>query len=774
MTFLWNPWKDVVKCLPYRHIVSRGIWVGDNPLKFSTPVFMVQIAVSTFFMGSLDFLLRPYGAIIIGPRVLGFLDFFRKFIFSHQSLYVLETCQNIGAIFFLFLVGLKMDMRIVYGSGRKELLIGVSAGVAPVLLTTFIAVTFRHFLPPESQTTLVLTLVAMIEAQTSFHVVACLLSDLKILNSEIGRLAIASSMISNTCSWGVLIVLWVVSESATVSVSKALFMLGSIVCLVLMVNLLLKPIMHWMVKQIPQGTNNMEEVHVCVVFLMVLFCSFLGQYMGHPPGVGPIILGLAVPPGPPLAETIEDKLESIVSAVFLPLFYVASTGKGGKIAGLDLLGVMFVELIIALAFLLKIIGTVLPSIYCGVSLNDSIVLGLIIASQGLVDLMNFSRALIFNKLNEEVYTLMVYSSIVIAGITSVLVKLMYKPSMDYVAYKITLGNSMRNTEFRILACIYRDFNVSSIIHLLKASNPTQENPISLYLLHLIELQRLAPPFLISHKKNDDNSIYYNRSKNIINAFRFFEKQNENTFSFNSFSAMSPCVTMHQDICSLAKDKRVAIIILPFHKQFNLDGLLESNNAIRTTNTSVLKFSPCSVGLLIDRRRTSANSSIASSRSYSHILIIFLGGADDREVLTYGMHMVQNSSTTLTVVRFNVVDNKNNDLDTEKEFDVELLKDFQRKYVGKERINYREEMVTDGLGIIKAIRAIEDPFDLIMVGRQRGRESELFNGLSEWNEYPELGFIGDMLATSNSHEDVSILVVQQTLQSSDDRTYTVLV
>ncbi|KAL5703421.1 hypothetical protein ACHQM5_028514 [Ranunculus cassubicifolius] len=680
-----------------------------------------------------------------------------------------------------------MDIRMANGSGRKALFIGITVGFLPVLITAAVAYSFGpmfHYLKSDISS---FESVALVASQTSFHVVACLLTDLEILNSEIGRLAIASSMISNICSLSVLVTTLAVTESLKegANVKDGFYRIGSMLGLVLFMHVLMRPIMHWIVRRVPEGTNRVRGLDVFIVSVMILVSTFVGQCLGQPPGMGPLILGLAVPPGPPLAETIEDKLETIVSYVFLPLFYVASSAKsGGEINYIFIPPTVqpdgtvskmvpaphILALLIAfLAFLIKILGTILPSMCSGVSFNDSLVLGLILASQGLVDLIYFSGALAYDHIDPKFYTILIYVSMATSGLTSVLVKVMYRSSMDHLAYtKRSIGDSLDVTNFQILACVYRDYNVPNVIKILEASNATDKSPISLYLLHLIALRRIAPPFLISHKRFDDSSIFYNRSKHIINAFRLFQKQNTKKVSLDSFSALCPCSTMHQDICSLAVDKTATLIILPFHRQFNLDGIIEANTTIRNVNSNVLKYSPCSVGILIDQRRISASKSTTQSKSSFHIALIFLGGADDREALTYGMRMVDNPSNTITVIRFRLVGDLNGNLTKDFNLDVDLLDEFKGKFLGKEGVNYIEEEVSDGFGILEVLREFADTFDLIMVGRQHGKKRKIFNRFTEWIEYPELGFMGDMLASSKLHEEASILVLQRNFQISVDR------
>ncbi|PIA37456.1 hypothetical protein AQUCO_03000199v1 [Aquilegia coerulea] len=665
-----------------------------------------------------------------------------------------------------------MDINMITKSGAKSLVIGFASFAFPLIITMPVAFIVKSYLTSDTNLGSMLPYIALTESQTSFHVIFSLLADLKLLNSEIGRLAMSSSMISNVFCFITLLLKMTLEESFQASSSNwSVLKVTSIVCMVMVVMYIMRPIMLWIVRQTPEGSSNVKEVHVLLIFLMVLATSFFGQVVGQPVLFGPMILGLAVPPGPPLGTTLQSKLDSVVSSILLPLYYVGSVGRTDRL-DITATGLRLVMLIAFLAFLGKLIGAVLPSMYCEMPFQDALALGLIMGSQGLVDLHLYRRALFFGVINNGVYTIMIYCSVVIAGTTSIWVKFMYRPSRRYMLSKSTLQQNINSTEFRILACVYRESNAPTIIEILEASNPVRESPIGVYLLHLIELQRIATPLLIAHRKNDTYSIHYNRSRRIINAFNLFEKQNQGLVSLMSFTAMSPYGSMHDDICSLAVDRKTSLIILPFHKQRTLDGLVETNNSIRSVNRNVLQLSPCSVGILIDRGDPSTGTSrmLGTKDAYYNIAIIFLGGADDREVLTYAMRMGDHPHTTLTVIRFRPADDKEATIMTkDKRLDTEIISEYKHRFMGNDRMSYREEVVNDGIGIITVTKAMGDSYDLIMVGRQHsGRESDLVNkGLVEWNEYPELGFLGDMFATSESQTEVSILVLQQHCYISED-------
>ena len=52
------------------------------------------------------------------------------------------------------------------------------------------------------------------------------------------------------------------------------------------------------------------------------------------------------------------------------------------------------------------------------------------------------------------------------------------------------------------------------------------------------------------------------------------------------------------------------------------------------------------------------------------------------------------------------------------------------------------------------------YDLYILGHGKGRNSLVLSNLMEWTDCPELGVIGDMLASNSFDSCSSVLVVQQ--------------
>lgn len=386
-------------------------------------------------------------------------------------------------------------------------------------------------------------------------------------------------------------------------------------------------------------------------------------------------------------------------------------------------------------------------------------------------------------LDDESFAIMVIVAVVMTAIITPIVTSIYKPARKFIPYKRrTIQRSKPDAELRMLVCIHTPRNVPTIINLLEASHPSKRSPLCVYVLHLVELTGRASAMLIVHNTRKSGRPALNRtqaqSDHIINAFENYE-QHAGCVSVQPLTAISPYSTMHEDICNLAEDKRVAFIIIPFHKQQTVDGGMEATNpAFRMINQNVLANAPCSVGILVDRG-LNGSTRLAANQVTHHIAVIFFGGPDDREALTYAWRMSDHPGTSLTVLRFISDDdaadtteqsrgNPNDprmltvetDDTMERQLDDDLVNDFRMKTMNDESIVYNEKVVHNGEETVAAIRSMDNVHDLFIVGRGQGIISPLTAGLTDWSECPELGAIGDLLASSDFAATVSVLVVQQ--------------
>ncbi|KAF6141827.1 hypothetical protein GIB67_001953 [Kingdonia uniflora] len=203
-----------------------------------------------------------------------------------------------------------------------------------------------------------------------------------------------------------------------------------------------------------------------------------------------------------------------------------------------------------------------------------------------------------------------------------------------------------------------------------------------------------------------------------------------------------------------------------------------NPVLRNINQNVLANAPCSVGILIDRG-LGGLTRVAVSQISRNIAVLFFGGPDDREALSYAWRMARHPGVSLTVFRFlpgedavkpkrnydNFTNGRSNlnivtETETERLYDDKYITDFRLQNVSDETIVYTEKFINNAEETVVAVRSMENIHDLYIVGRGQGMISPLIASLNDWSECPELGAIGDLLASSDSAATISVLVVQQ--------------
>ncbi|KAI4305376.1 hypothetical protein L6164_028746 [Bauhinia variegata] len=765
---------DTLLICEYAEETTHGsILSGDDPLTCVTAALLFQIFIIFSVTRITHFLLSPLrqttiishivAGIIMGPSVLGQQKVYYERLFPDSSKLALTVFGEFGIMIHFFKIGVQVDPKQIMSIRRKEQLIGFT-GYILALAFGIVAYNifhdyFANFQNKELQTGMASMVV--LNSLTSCVVIGSFLSELNMLNSDIGRLALSTSMISDASAWVLAFIIVNFGRAVEFSSYKPVMEVLSLMCYYGSMFLLFRPLVIKIANRTPEG-KPMAESHFVSIICILLFLAVLGQYIGQTPSFSAFIFGLSLPAGPPLGAVLGQRIDCISSAVLVPIYCTISGFKSNLISTIHTPESASMEAIILAGYLGKFTGILLPSLYYELSYLDAFALALIMCCKGIVDLSMLNILSDSKIVNNQMYTLAVFTTVVMTGLITPTVAYIYDPSRRYEAkFRRTILNSEENLDLRILVCIHKEDDVQSTISLLEASNPERTAPFCAIVLQLMELSGRATAILAPNQDFRSKSSRGICSEHIVNAFNQFEHHNRGCVMVEHFTAVAPYMSIHDDVCSVALDKKASIIILPFHKKWAIDGEIEaSSSSIRILNQNVLKKAPCSVGILIDRSLIKGKNSVFSTGSIYNIAVLFLGGVDDQEALAYSMRMAGSPNVNLTI--FRLISERNNNQRNHEEEDSSFMEDILPRTMPVDKVIYEEERVKDGAGTIQVIKKIEGNFDLVLVGRSHKKDNPFTLGFTEWSECPELGLIGDMLASPDFK--FSVLVVQQQMNS----------
>ncbi|CAJ1939110.1 unnamed protein product [Sphenostylis stenocarpa] len=325
--------------------------------------------------------------LILGPAIqVEILENYREKLFPFPSQGTLATVTSIGYALFIFTSGVQMDLSMITRTGHKAWTIAMTGLSVPLIVCIPIANIFTKNISihvGDGDQFFDFSSVVLAETIISFAVVASLLNELKILNSELGRLALSSVLVSDILSKIITCVTSILKDSQ--DNFNIVVLLVSLFAFGIFVPLIFRPAMFWIIKHTAEG-RPVNDAYVYLIIIMVFALGWVAVQIDQDFILGAFILGLAVPEGPPLGSALVKKLHFFGNCFFLPIFVTCGVMKADYS-----LQYYSSELVLLTAYItffthfVKVMACTIPALFCKIPLQDALALGLILNVKGVVE-----------------------------------------------------------------------------------------------------------------------------------------------------------------------------------------------------------------------------------------------------------------------------------------------------------------------------------------------------------------------------------------------------
>lgn len=189
----------------------------------------------------------------------------------------------------------------------------------------------------------------------------------------------------------------------------------------------IRPCMMWFLRRTGSLANGPTQTVVALTILLVLASAFFTGIIGIHPIFGGFMIGLLLPHEGGFAVKLTEKIEDLVSVLFLPLYFALS-GLSTNLGLLDSgLTWGYVVGVCAIAFFGKIAGGTLASRLNGLIWRESLTIGVLMSCKGLVELIVLNIGLQAKILSTRTFTIFVVMALITTFATTPLTAWLYPP-----------------------------------------------------------------------------------------------------------------------------------------------------------------------------------------------------------------------------------------------------------------------------------------------------------------------------------------------------------
>lgn len=335
---------------------------------------------------------------------------------------------NLGLVLFLFLVGLEVDLRFLASNWRIALSVGAAGMALPFGLGVGIAYGLYHQFREEADIQPIsfgvyALFIGVALAITAFPVLCRILVSLKLLSTPVGVIVLSAGVGNDVVGWILLALCVALVNSGAGLTALWIFLVAIAYCLFLA--FLVRPAFRWILRRTKSLENGPTQGVVALTILMVLASSFFTNIIGIHAIFGAFMIGLICPHEGGFAIKLAEKIEDLISVLFLPLYFALS-GLSTNLGLLDN-GITwaYVVGVTAIAFIGKIAGGTVAARLNGLIWRESFTIGCLMSCKGLVELIVLNIGLQARILSQRTFTIFVVMALVTTFATTPLVVWLY-------------------------------------------------------------------------------------------------------------------------------------------------------------------------------------------------------------------------------------------------------------------------------------------------------------------------------------------------------------
>lgn len=488
----WQQFKDT-----YHHNVT-------HPLAILLLQIITIILVAKFFgfickkIGQPSVIGEIIAGIFLGPSFIGmYFPEFSAFLFPKQSLPNLQFLSQIGLILFMFVIGMELDLKVLKNKAQEAIVISHASIIFPFALGIGLAFYIYNDFAPENIKFLPFSLFIGISMSiTAFPVLARIVQERGLSKTKLGTIAITCAAADDITAWCLLAAVIAIVKAG--SIISAIYTIMMAIAYVFFMLKFVQPFLKRL-GDIYSNKEGLTKPVVAIFFIVLLVSAYISEVIGIHALFGAFMAGVIMPSNLNFRSIFIEKIEDISLVLLLPLFFVF-TGLRTQIGLLnDVYLWQLCGIIITVAVVGKFAGSALAAKFVGQNWRDSLIVGALMNTRGLMELVVLNIGYDLGVLTPEVFAMMVIMALITTFMTGPALDLINKVLPEKKAI-IVPENIEKSSKYNILVSFGNPLRGRSLIRLANSFIRKAPNNANITALHL------SP----SNDLNQFNAVEYER------------------------------------------------------------------------------------------------------------------------------------------------------------------------------------------------------------------------------------------------------------------------
>ena len=390
-------------------------------------VFILQLVLIIVASQVCAFLCRKIGqpavmgeiiaGILLGPSLMGAcLPAFSTFIFPASSLGNLQMLSQVGLILFMFVIGMELDTGLLKKKAGPAMFISYSGIIVPfgmgIALSYYLYTRYAPAGVPFYAFSLFTGIALSI---TAFPVLARIIRERGLTGSRVGVMAITAAATGDVAAWCMLAFIVAIVKAG--AITSSLYILMGVAVYAATMLFVVRPALARLASVSGDNTVIKRSV-MAALFVVLLLSAYCCEVIGIHALFGAFMAGLVMPRETGIRQAFIDKIEDVALVLLLPLFFVF-TGLRTQVGLLNDPGLWLTcGCIVLVAVAGKFGGSAIAARISGESVPDSLAIGALMNTRGLVELVVLNIGYDLHILTPQLFTMMVIMALTTTFMTN--------------------------------------------------------------------------------------------------------------------------------------------------------------------------------------------------------------------------------------------------------------------------------------------------------------------------------------------------------------------